>query len=40
VKALGGEWHEECFCCTVPPPPSPDYEKGGILIRVGMRKYV
>jgi hypothetical protein len=20
VKALGGEWHEECFCCTVPPP--------------------
>lgn len=17
VKALGGEWHEECFCCTV-----------------------
>jgi len=21
VKALGGEWHEECFCCTVCTPP-------------------
>ena len=21
VKALGGEWHEECFCCTVAFPP-------------------
>lgn len=22
VKALGGEWHEECFCCTVSCPPA------------------
>lgn len=28
VKALGGEWHEECFCCTVPSLLRPSVQDG------------